>query len=345
MEFQSKVEQSSSDLKLRAADSPDGLSRHENGRAIYNFRCYFCHGYSGDAKTLATSYLTPRPRNFITTSTDDLSREAMLVAVTLGRPGTAMNSFKNTLTTEEIALVVDFVRNEFIINKARNTSYHTIENGWPNHERYAIAFPFALGQIPVDKPWEALNAEQRQGKRLFMQSCITCHDRAKVEDEGVIWELRPVSYPRNQYSHKKTPNLGSQVLPGRAAALLDADTAASPYARHDKAPFVKNLTVSEAQGQRLFQQNCAFCHAADGTGKNWIGSFLASHPRDLTDTGFMRGMTREKLKKVIENGVPGTTMSAWKNVLTEQQIESIIDYVSKAFYELAGFDNDFFGDN
>ena len=34
--------------------------RHERGRAIYNFRCYFCHGYSGDARTLAATYLQSR---------------------------------------------------------------------------------------------------------------------------------------------------------------------------------------------------------------------------------------------------------------------------------------------
>ncbi len=39
-------------------------AQHERGRAIYNFRCYFCHGYSGDAKTLAATYLNPKPRDF-----------------------------------------------------------------------------------------------------------------------------------------------------------------------------------------------------------------------------------------------------------------------------------------
>ncbi len=40
------------------------LDTHEQGRAVYNFRCYFCHGYSGDAKTLAATYLQPPPRDF-----------------------------------------------------------------------------------------------------------------------------------------------------------------------------------------------------------------------------------------------------------------------------------------
>ena len=67
---------------------------HELGRSIYNFRCYFCHGYSGDAQTLASSYLEPRPRDFNATSADTLSRESMLDAVKNGRSGTAMRGFE-----------------------------------------------------------------------------------------------------------------------------------------------------------------------------------------------------------------------------------------------------------
>ena len=44
------------------ATAGDSASRHQQGREIYNYRCYFCHGYSGDAKTLASSYLDPPPR-------------------------------------------------------------------------------------------------------------------------------------------------------------------------------------------------------------------------------------------------------------------------------------------
>jgi len=249
----------------------------------------------------------------------------MIDAVTNGRKNTAMKSFSRSLSAQDIEAVVDFVRLEFMINKSINTHYHTPENGWPNHEKYRSAFPFALGEIPLDTPWESLTEEQRAGKKVYLQSCVTCHDRAKVNDEGVIWEPRAVSYPRNQYSHKQEES-------GKQAP--DAMTEASPYARHDVAPVAENLTPSERRGEKLFQNNCAFCHAADGSGKNWIGSFLESHPRNLTDESFMQSMTRERLKKVIQDGLPGTTMSAWKHVLKEDEINSIIDYISRVFYAL-----------
>jgi len=236
-----------------------------------------------------------------------------------------MRGFNGSLSTADIAAVVDFVRLEFMTNKAVNTRYHTAENGWPDHERYAVAFPFALGKIAIDTPTESLSPQQQLGKRVFLASCVTCHDRAKVSDPGVVWEPRPVSYPRNQYT-------ASEPAPSN----VDATSQASVYAKHEHAPQLAGLTARERRGEKLFQNNCAFCHAADGTGKNWIGQFLNAHPRNLTDATFMQTMTYARLKQVIENGLPGTTMSAWKNVLQPEEIDSIISYINKAFYPVAG---------
>ena len=67
------------------AGAAGASNRHEAGRAIYNYRCYFCHGYSGDARTLASTYLTPPPRDFTRSAPEALARDTMLRAVTGGR--------------------------------------------------------------------------------------------------------------------------------------------------------------------------------------------------------------------------------------------------------------------
>ncbi|MCB1917544.1 MAG: c-type cytochrome [Rhodocyclaceae bacterium] len=302
------------------------LARHEAGRAIYNFRCYFCHGYSGDARTLAATYLVPPPRNFAALPADGIAREGMLSAVRDGLPGTAMKGFANILDEDEIARVVDFVRLEFMQRKAVNTRYHTAENGWPEHDRNRVAFPFAKGEIALDTPWEALTEEQLRGKRLFLASCITCHDHGRTEDPGVTWEGRPVSYPRN--SHEPG-------VPERPPTSEEAISSASPYLVHDVIPSIEGLTPEEKLGEDLFQRNCAFCHAADGTGKNWIGSFMEPHPRNLTDPSFMADMTRQRLAATIRDGLPNTSMPAWKHVLDGAQIDAVVAYVNKAFHPLA----------
>lgn len=295
---------------------------HEAGRKIYNFRCYYCHGYSGDARTLATSYLSPKPRAFAALTPASMRREDMLDAVAKGRPGTAMASFRGILKPAEMALVVDFIRREFMRDKAVNSRYHTPENGWPDHQRNRSAYPFATGEISLDTPPERLSGAQRRGKALFLSSCISCHDRARVDDEGVVWEARAVSYPRAGYSHIDPPK-------------VDAMTSATPYARHDIPPRLSKPDKRVLEGEKLFQANCAFCHGGDGTGKNWIGSFMEPHPRDLTGPA-MRAMNRTHLRQAIREGLPNTSMPAWKAVLSDRQIDAVIAYIDRAFHPIAG---------
>ncbi|QDZ27707.1 c-type cytochrome [Noviherbaspirillum sp. UKPF54] len=304
--------------------APPSAETLELGRRIYNFRCYFCHGYSGNAQTLASSYLEPRPRDFTAITPQQLPRERMLESIRHGRPGTAMKSFSDILQPNEIEAVADFIRQEFMVSKARNTAYHTRENGWANHEQYSAAFPFATGKIKLDTPPEQLTSEQRAGRRLFMSSCVSCHDRGKVTNEGTPWDSRPLSYPRMGFAPGDWPPKD-----------VDAITSATPYHLHDRIPKIADLTSLEKRGETLFQKNCAFCHAADGTARNWIGSFLEPHPRDLTAPEFMRNMTRARLAGVIRDGLPGTSMPAWKSVLNDADIQALTAYISRAFHPVA----------
>lgn len=302
-----------------AAAEKDALAE---GREIYNFRCYYCHGYSGNAKTLAATFLTPPPADFTAGDPRRLTPEAIADVLKHGRPGTAMKSFSDVISGLEIAAVAEFVHREFVVAKAVNTRYHTVENGWPDHGRYRLAFPFATGEIPLSRSWESLTPEQARGKRLYLDSCVSCHDRGARDDDDVAWDSRPLSYPRNNFSMSSPP------------PKVDAMTSASPYAKHDIVPRLARLTAGERRGERIFQGNCAFCHGADGTGKNWIGQFLEPHPRNLQDATFMSGMSRERLRRAISDGLPGTSMPAWKAVLAPGQIRDVIDYVSRAFFPL-----------
>lgn len=294
------------------------------GRKVYNFRCYFCHGYSGDSRTLAASFLNPPPRNFTQADAAALSVSAIEAALREGRPGTAMKSFTGVISDDEILAVARFVHDEFVLRKAENTRYHTVANGWPDHERFASAYPFARGEISLTRRDEDLSADQIAGKQLYLKACVSCHDRGAPESEDVAWDARPLSFPRNNFSLADPPR-------------FDAVASASPYAKHDRPPKVAGLRPSERKGRRLFQQNCAFCHGADGSGKNWIGQFLEPHPRNLRDPGFMRDKTREQIAHSISEGLPGTSMPTWKNLLSERDIRALVDYVAKAFHPLPGW--------
>ncbi|CAD5372319.1 Cytochrome c class I [Rubrivivax sp. A210] len=291
-------------------------SQHERGRAVYNFRCYFCHGYSGDARTLAASYLQPPPRDF---TASRLGTAEIARALREGRPGTAMKSFARVLGNEDIEAVAAFVRREFVQDRARNTAYHTAANGWPGHERHAAAFPFARGEIALDTASEQLSPAQRAGRKLFLETCISCHDRGRVIEEGPAWSARPLSYPRMGF------------VPGQPnTPPVDAVSSASVYAKHEVQPRITGLTAQQRHGERLFSDNCAFCHGGDGTGKNWIGQFMEPKARDLTQYT-PRSMPPALLAQRIREGLPGTSMPAWQHVLSKAEVEALVAYVSRAF--------------
>lgn len=307
-----------SPMPATAGVSTDPL--HERGRAVYNFRCYFCHGYSGDAKTLAASYLQPKPRDFTLSTLQPAQIEQ---ALREGRAGTAMKSFVGVLEAEEMTAVAAFVAREFVLNKAPNTAYHTAENGWPGHEKHAAAFPFARGELPLDTPVEALDERQRAGRQLFLSTCISCHDRARVLDEGPVWSARPVSFPRMGF------------VPGQPnTPPVDAISSASVYAKHEVVPRLQGLTAQQARGETLFQANCSFCHGGDGTGKNWIGQFMEPKARDLT-LFTPQTMPLQVLKQRIREGLPGTSMPAWQHVLRPAEVDAVAAYVVRAFMQTA----------
>ena len=283
--------------------------------------CYFCHGYSGDARTSASRYLEPAPRDFTRTGLAELTRRKMFAVVRDGKTDTAMMSFRRQLSAQEITAVVDYIRINFMRNKAPNTRYHTVENGWQDFDRYAPAFPFVNGTLAIDLHDDELSGRQLAGKRLFLGTCITCHEGHERHGLALDFDPRSVSYPRGGYSHKTQD--------------VDAVSGATPYAAHDEKPWITDFTAQERRGETLFQKNCAFCHAADGTAENWIGSFLEPRPRNLTDRQAMAGMTRQRLVDVIDNGVEGTTMSAWRSVLSDEEIDAIAAYVMKAFVRVS----------
>ena len=145
-----------------------------------------------------------------------------------------------------------------------------------------------------------------------------------MRDEGPAWSARPISYPRMGF------------VPGQPnTPPVDAVSSASVYAKHEVVPKVTGLDPRERRGQTLFQANCAFCHGADGTGKNWIGQFMEPKARDLT-MYTAQSMPVARLRTTIRDGLPGTSMPAWRHVLGPAEIDAVAAYVSRAFFRREG---------
>ncbi len=79
---------------------------------------------------------------------------------------------------------------------------------------------------------------------------------------------------------------------------------------------------SQAQdGEELYKTYCAGCHGAN------LGGNSAS---PLIKTHWKYGRTSGLMTRNITYGIPGTEMIAWNQVLTGDQIKSLVSYISRA---------------
>jgi cytochrome c oxidase cbb3-type subunit 3 len=143
-----------------------------DGEAIYRYYCYQCHGYAGDAQTLASASLSPPPRDFTSVTAKEFPIERIVQTVLNGREGTGMVSFASVLDEDDARAVAEYVRQSFMSSDRIDARYHSPENGWTNH---------------------------------YESACVSCHDQPNIgANEEIEWELRAVSYPRNHFSHRES---------------------------------------------------------------------------------------------------------------------------------------------
>jgi mono/diheme cytochrome c family protein len=94
----------------------------------------------------------------------------------------------------------------------------------------------------------------------------------------------------------------------------------------DYAGKTNSLGVDAAtQGAQLFKTNCEMCHGPQGHGDGPAGQALDPKPRNLAE--LQPKASDDFLFWRISEGKPGTSMVAWKGILTDEQIWQIISFI------------------
>ena len=86
------------------------------------------------------------------------------------------------------------------------------------------------------------------------------------------------------------------------------------------------------QGKKLYEQNCALCHGANGDGKGPAGVALKPPPRtfnvSLDQWTYSKG-NLQKVFDIITKGIPNTAMVKWDQ-LSEQErwalVYTVVDF-------------------
>ncbi len=97
------------------------------------------------------------------------------------------------------------------------------------------------------------------------------------------------------------------------------------------------------KGEAVYQKRCLQCHGEEGDGLGPAADYLNPPPRDFT-LGLYKFKTSAHdadlpndadILRMIRDGMPGTAMPGWSDILTEAEIQDVIAYI-KVFAELEG---------
>ena len=78
-------------------------------------------------------------------------------------------------------------------------------------------------------------------------------------------------------------------------------------------------------GAQVFQSNCATCHGEEGHGDGIASGSLDPKPKNLAILQESAG--DDYLFWRISDGKQGTSMVAWKHILTEEQIWQVVSFI------------------
>jgi mono/diheme cytochrome c family protein len=203
------------------------------------------------------------------------------------------------------------------------------------------------------------------GQAVFFEYCSGCHGR-RADGRGPQ-SLNLIPRPQNlrnaQFVKYLTDErLYTSISGGvRGTAMNAFELTLTPEKRWQVIHYIRSLTAHDninlpnalkqqpvnadlknpvdpspeviATGKKLFLNYCANCHGTKADGSGIIAGNLTPGPRNLVvvtswgEKPFIDYMSDSRLYESITNGVPGTSMSPWIMVMTDEERWSIITYL------------------
>lgn len=349
----------------RSNDAPQ-----QTPAALYHNYCSVCHGDQGDGQSRAQGSLKPPPRDFTTPqSAQELTRERMIAAVKTGVPGTAMVGWQSQLSDDQIAKVVDYVRNTFMAASiasdgskgrqiyARVCSVCHGDRGtgsmWASANLRPAPRDFSTPQakaelsrdrmiaaVAAGRPGTAMNGYGNRMSKEDMEAVVDYIRTAFMRVEGTpgISGTHARGIPAAEAkAAEKAEKAGKDKSVQVAAAAPATPAAPAPSPAAVKAamalPLPNGLKGDAAAGRKFYDANCATCHGVKGDGQGPRAYFINPKPRVFTSADSRAILSRPVLFAATSEGRRGSEMPAWDKVLTPQEIADVSEYVFRAFIQ------------
>ena len=90
-------------------------------------------------------------------------------------------------------------------------------------------------------------------------------------------------------------------------------------------------TSDIALGKKIYHERCEVCHGNLGDGKTFAANALFPPPKNFTSKSIKTELSLKKMVRSVTKGRPNTAMMPWENILSEQEILSVVNYIRQKF--------------
>jgi mono/diheme cytochrome c family protein len=170
------------------------------------------------------------------------------------------------------------------------------------------------------------------GIELYASECVACHGVDGLGSSLAPALNDPAVRAKDPAELERTIRLGvpGTLMAGWEKALDDTQIAAALelITRWEEVPTgaipapeqpIPVTAESLALGAQLFSSSCANCHGPEGQGSQRAPA--------LNVRSFLTNTADQAIQAIITLGVPGTSMPAWGDRLTEAEIQAIVGFV------------------
>lgn len=174
------------------------------------------------------------------------------------------------------------------------------------------------------------------GESVFEHNCAGCHgSHGNDAGPGAAGLLRRPANLRME--HFSAAHLATVLWDGVYGSSMPAWRAWDKQDLIDVANFVRSIQAPAqsvslapadlAAAQQVYQANCVSCHGASGRGDGPAAGALKPSPINF----HVRQPSSRRAWTALTDGIPGTSMPAWKNRLTQEQLKLLVPYVQQMY--------------